>query len=93
LMHDALYSYYRTGFDLLFENEDEGRNGVLNALNFLSTINQENPNSMAIQFFFQGKSNELAKLFSRAQTDVKTRAREFLVKLDITNASVYKELK
>lgn len=93
LIHDALYSYYRTGFDLLFENEDEGRNGVLNALNFLSTINQENPNSMAIQFFFQGKSNELAKLFSRAQTDVKSRAREFLVKLDITNASVYKELK
>lgn len=93
LIHDALYSYYRTGFDLLFENEDEGRNGVLNALNFLSTINQENPNSMIIQVFFQGKSGELAKLFSKAQADVKSRARDFLVKLDVANTSVYKELK
>jgi len=48
---------------------------------------------MVIQFFFQGKSNELVKLFSRAQNDTKTRARDFLVKLDLTNASAYKELK
>jgi len=93
LVHDALYAYYRTGFDLMFENESEGRNGVLNALNFLNTINTENPNSMVIQFFFQGKSNELVKLFSKANPDVKSRAREFLAKMDITNASVYKELK
>jgi hypothetical protein len=93
LVHDAIYSYYRSGMDIIFENEDEGRNGVLNALNFLNTINQENPNSMFIQLFFQGKSNELVKLFSKASPDVKSRAKDFLLKMDLTNASVYKELK
>jgi Domain of unknown function (DUF4835) len=93
LVHDAIYSYYRTGFDLLTENEDAGRQGVLNCLNFLQTINQENPNSMFIQFFFQGKSNELVKLFSKADTDLKTRAKDLLMKLDITNVQAYKELK
>jgi len=93
LVHDAVYSYYRSGMDLFYENEDEGRNGILNALNFLNTINQENPGSMFIQFFFQGKSTELVKVFSRSNTDVKSRARDLLVKLDLTNASAYKELK
>lgn len=93
LVHDAIYAYYRGGFDKFYESENDGRTSVLNALNYLNTVNTENPGSMVIQFFFQGKSNELVKLFSRAQTDTKTRARDFLVKLDLTNASAYKELK
>lgn len=93
LMHDAIYAYYRTGFDNFYENETAGRTGVLNALNYLNTLNSENPGSMVLQFFFQGKSTELVKMFSKAEPDVKTRARDFLVKLDLTNASAYKELK
>ena len=93
LFHNVLYTYYRTGLDLFFENEEEGRNGILNSLNFLNTINTENPNSMIMQFFFQGKSTEFVKLFSKANLEQKTRAKELLVKLDLTNAAAYKELK
>jgi hypothetical protein len=93
LMHDAVYSYYRSGLDLFYENEDEGRTGIMNSLNFLNTLNAENPNSMIMQFFFQGKSTELVKVFSRANTDTRTRATDILGKLDITNAQAYKELR
>lgn len=93
LVHDAIYSYYRGGFDKFYENETDGRNSVLKALNDLNTVNSDNPGSMVIQFFFQGKSNELVKLFSKAEADTKTRARDFLSKLDLTNASAYKELR
>ena len=93
LFHDAMYSYYRTGVDLFIENEDEARNGLLNCLNYLSTIDKENPNSMIMQFFFQGKSTELIKAFSKAKKDVKDRALKHLLKLDITNARLYNELK
>jgi len=93
LVHDALYSYYRTGMDLFYENEDAGRNGILNCLSFLSTVNTENPNSMIIQFFFQGKSNELFKIFSKAKKDVRDRALNHLLKLDVTNARIYNDLK
>ena len=41
---------------IFYENENEGRNGIFNCLNFLSTLNEENPNSMIMQFFFQGKT-------------------------------------
>lgn len=93
LVHDAIYAYYRTGMDLFYENEDAGRSGILNCLNYLNTVNTENPNSMIMQFFFQGKSTELVKVFSKATPDTKTRARELLSRLDITNSQKYKELK
>lgn len=93
LIHEALYSYYRSGMDLFYENEDAGRNGILNCLNFLNTINTENPNSMIMQFFFQGKSTELVKVFSKANAEQKDRARELLSRLDITNGAAYKELR
>jgi len=93
LVHDALYAYYRTGMDLFYENEEAGRSGILNCINYLNNLNRENPNSMILQVFFQGKSTELVKVFSKAAPDVKTRARDVLSKLDLTNAQAYKELK
>jgi hypothetical protein len=93
LIHDAIYSYYRKGLDQFHDNEETGRAGVVNALNFLTVLNKDYPNSMVLQFFFQGKSNELVKMFSRANQDVKVQARDMLVKLDIANTKDYKELK
>lgn len=93
LMHDAIYTYYRNGLDQFYDNADEGRNGVLNALNYLSTVNTENAGSMAMQFFFAGKSGELVRLFSKATPDLKQRARDLLVKLDISNTSAYNDLR
>ena len=92
-VHDAIYAYYRTGMDIFYENEDAGRNGILNSLNFLNTVNTDNPNSMIMQFFFQGKSTELVKVFSKASGEQKGRAHEYLTRLDITNGAAYKELK
>ena len=46
---------------------------------------------MITQFFFQGKSTELIKLFSKAPQQDKARASELLQKLDITNATKYKD--
>ncbi len=92
-IHDAMYSYYRKGLDLFFEDEEAARKGVLNSLNYLSTLNRDNPNSMILPLFFQGKSNELLQIFSKANKDTKERAADLLVKLDLTNASLYKQLK
>jgi hypothetical protein len=93
LIHDVLFSYYRSGMDKFYENEEEGRKGVVASLNYLNTINGDNPNSMIMQFFFQGKSSELVNVFSHASADLKTRVKDILSKIDITNAAAYKELK
>ena len=92
LVHDAVYAYYRTGLDVFFENEDAARTGILTALNFLNTVNTENINSMIVPFFFQGKENELVRIFSKGTAEQKANAKELLSKLDITNLPLYKSL-
>jgi hypothetical protein len=92
LVHDAVYAYYRTGLDVFFENEDAARTGILTALNFLNTVNTENINSMIVPFFFQGKANELVRIFSKGTAEQKANAKELLSKLDITNLPLYKSL-
>jgi hypothetical protein len=64
---------------------------MLNVINLLSNFNTDNPNTMINQFFFQGKANELIKIFSKAPQQDKLRASDLLQKLDITNALRYKE--
>ena len=91
IMHDVYYNYYRMGMDKLYEDENIARAEVMNVLNLLNNFNTENPNKMINQFFFQGKSTELIKLFSKAPQQDKARASELLQKIDITNANKYKD--
>lgn len=91
LVHDAFYNYYRLGLDQMYDKEQEGRNGILNALNQLNNVNTENPNTMILQFFFQGKANELSKAFKKATPDDRNHAFDLLSKMDIGNISLYKQ--
>ena len=68
LVHDVIYNYYRQGLDKMYENEANGRTQILKFFSQLQTINQENPNSMIVQFFMQGKSQELIRIFKKAFT-------------------------
>ncbi len=91
IMHDVYYNYYRMGLDKFYSEESTGRTEVLNVLNLLNNFNADNPNKMINQFFFQGKSTEFIKIFSRAPQQDKARASELLQRLDLTNASKYKD--
>ena len=90
-MHDAIYNYYRLGLDKLYDEEANARVQVLNVLGVLNNFNTENPNTMILQFFFQGKTQELIQIFSKATPQDKTKALELLQRLDVSNATKYKE--
>ena len=79
------------GMDKLYDDEHAARTEVLNVLNLLNNFNTENPNKMINQFFFQGKSTEFIRIFSKAPPQDKARASELLQRLDITNAVKYKD--
>jgi len=91
IMHDVYYNYYRKAGDKMVEDENAARVEMLNVLNLLNNFNAENSNTMILPFFFQGKTNELIKVFSKASPQEKARASELLQKLDITNAARYKD--
>ncbi|MBC7536382.1 MAG: DUF4835 family protein [Ferruginibacter sp.] len=91
IMHDVYYNYYRLGMDKLYEDDNKARTEMLNVLNLLDNFNKDNPNTMVNQFFFQGKFTELINIFSKAIPQDKSRARELLVTLDLTNANKYQD--
>ena len=91
IIHDAIYSYYRLGMDKLYDEEATARIQVLNVLNLLNNFNTDNPNTMILQFFFQSKTQELIKIFSKASPPDKAKALDFLQRLDVSSAAKYKE--
>jgi hypothetical protein len=91
IIHDAIYGYYRLGMDKLYDEEANSRIQLLNVLSLLNNFNTENSNTMILQFFFQGKTEELIKIFSKASPPDKSRALDLLQRLDVTSAAKYKE--
>lgn len=94
LIHDILYTYFRSCLDYLYTNEMNARVNALNAISRLQDFNQENPNTMIMQFFLQSRSDELVGIFKKADPATKSRAREILARLDVGHTSKYQsELK
>jgi hypothetical protein len=91
LIHDAMYSYYRLGLDNMYDDVKKGREGVLNAIMQFNTINNDQQNSMIVPFFFQGKSNEIVKIFKQAPPEEKQRVQEMMTRLDVTHSNLYKQ--
>ena len=91
ILHDVIYSYYRSGLDKLYENDKESRANVLQALTQLQAFNHEFHNTMFVDFFMQTKYLELVGVFKNGTSDDKVKALDLLNKLDIANSSRYKD--
>jgi hypothetical protein len=91
LVHDAIYTYYRQGMDKLIEDENVAREQILNGINMLNTLNTETPNLMIMPFFFQGKSDEIIKIYKKSDPQEKARILDLCSRLDIANASKYRQ--
>ena len=91
-VHDALYLYHIKGMDIMYKDIDKGRIAVIDALGELKKIYNIYPNSFTLFLFFEAKSKELVKIFSKATPTQKNRAYELLVQLNPYNRSKYDEM-
>jgi len=90
-IHDAMYSYYRQGLDQMFDHEADARVAVMSMLTAMNSINNEFPNIMFMQFFFQGKGAEIGNVFKHGTPDEKSRALDILSRIDVSNLNQYKQ--
>ena len=91
IIHDVIYSYYRSGLDKMYDNETEGRSNLLQSLTQLQAFNQENANTMFLQFFMQNKTTELIGIFKKGTASDKAKVVNLLTKLDVANNQRYKD--
>ena len=74
----------------MFDAEAEARANMLQTLTQLQAFNKENANTMFLQFFVQGKVQELTGIFKKATPEQKAKAVDILSEIDVINASRYK---
>lgn len=91
LMNDVFYTYYRNSLDMWYDNEQQARTQMINVLNLMNQFVTENRSTMIMQFFLNGKSDELIKMFKKSAPDERTRVISLLEPVDITNANKYRE--
>ncbi len=90
-LHDVFYNYYHKGLDNMYENPVESRNQVIDALSKLQDFNQDNPNTMIVQFFLQNRYQEMTGIFKNADPQSKVKAGDLLAALDVSNSNRYKQ--
>ena len=91
IIHDVIYSYYRSGLDKMYDNETEARTNILQSFSQLQAFNQENSNTMFVQVFMQNKITELIGIFKKANQSDKVKATDVFSKLDVANNQRYKD--
>lgn len=91
-MRTVFYQYHRLGLDLMTTEPEQGRGTINGLIPLLKDINQENPSSMLMQFFFSAKSEELQNFVSAATMVDKQKMIPILSQLDVVNANKYIQL-
>lgn len=91
LFRDGVYQFYRKSLDFFYEDEKQARTEMMNTINTFFTFNATYPNTMMMQFFMQGKSDEFVQIFKNSPGDEKSRVSELLQKIDLTNAAKYRD--
>ena len=89
---NAYFRYHREGLDMFYENQLTPVTVVTECLQSLNGINTSNPNSMAIQVFFNAKSDEIIGIYADAAAQEKTKAIALLNRMDAQRASDYRRI-
>ncbi|KUF44050.1 DUF4835 family protein [Myroides marinus] len=89
---EALYKYHRVGLDKMSDNINEGRDGILLALEALDVLNSSRPNSFLGRVFFDSKTEELIGIYGGVTDRNKRRVIELLNKLSPLNGLKWNSL-
>jgi len=91
-MRTVFYQYHRLGLDLLTSDPELARVNINGLIPILKEVNQENPSSMLMQFYFSSKSEEFQNFISGATMADKQKMIPILSQLDVVNANKYIQL-
>lgn len=91
-LRECNYLYHRKGIDNLYEKKADGKKNMYDALNKISTIATQRPNTINIVNFMYSKINEFKGVLSDSEVKEKTDFVNLLKKIDSANSSKYQEI-
>jgi len=91
-IREGLYKYHRQGLDIMTENMDLGRAGVMESLELFRKAYREKPGLYLMQLMTDAKVDEFVNVFSQASPMDKTRAVNLLKEIDPANGNKYQKI-
>lgn len=91
-LRECIYEYHRLGLDKLYENKEQARNAIYEALNKLPKVIATRPNAINVTSFIQAKRTELKQIYTDATVPEKGKLVALLKRLDPTSSDKYDEI-
>jgi len=88
-IRQGLYYYHRMGLDRFITSPDEARNEILNVLKELQKVKDIKPNAIIVISFFDAKTDEIIRIFSEGNIQVRRQAYNILTEIDPTKTEKY----
>jgi hypothetical protein len=92
-MRKVWYDFHRKGLDVMSQDINEGKKVILETIPKLTQVNNDNPSSILMQFFFNAKSTEYLNVLQLTTVEERKDYVDQLSKLDVPNASKYRSIK
>ncbi len=93
-LRTAIYKYHRLGLDMLYDNPEEARKNIIDALQDLQSLYNDKPDNLMLAFyaFFDAKADEIVNIFSGATPTEKGEVYRIVNKINNANERKYRKL-
>ena len=88
----ATYLYYRRGIDLFTTDQEEARQGILEAIELLQATKRSTSNNYLFDIFFGSKYREITAAFLGAELETRLEAYNLLRDVDPAHSTEYEKL-
>ncbi len=87
------YSFHRLGLDRMSQDPQEARKVILDGIATLTEINNDNPSSILMQFFFNAKTNEFVNILTQTPAPERKDYISQLSRIDVPGSARYRAIK
>ena len=88
-LHEFLYTYHRSGLDVMAEHPDQGRESVLRSLRLLQGVYERNSMCYFLQLIIETKRDEIIQIFTQGEQKVRVEAANIMKAIDPSQSSRY----
>ena len=88
-LRNSYYKYHRIGLDNMYSKAVSARGDMMDALNQIGKVTRVVPSNLAVQIFFDTKSQEIINIFSESNQLEKSSILTLLNEIDPTNSTKY----
>ncbi|MCM1531658.1 MAG: DUF4835 family protein [Bacteroides sp.] len=91
-IHEVIYRYFRLGMDMMYDNPDQARVNILQAITQLNGLKRMRSSLACVQLFLESRADELVNIFQPAPQEERQKAVDLFVEVDPSNVTQYRKI-